>query len=90
MHATVYLLHAGQLKSAGDAAKSGEFIGELSWVEFNPVGVRGFIVTFKLCFYISAYFPDDASDCANFLRHKSTLISPTVLHHNNVPYDKVL
>ena len=34
-------LHAGQLKRAGDAAKSGEFLGELSWVEFDPIGVRG-------------------------------------------------
>ena len=36
-----WLLHAGQLKRAGDAAKSGEFLGEFSWVEFDPMGVRG-------------------------------------------------
>ena len=41
MHAAVCLLHAGQLNRAGDVAKSGEFLGEFSWVEFDPVGVRG-------------------------------------------------
>ena len=35
------LLHAGKPKHAGDAAKSGEFLGEFSWVEFDPMGVRG-------------------------------------------------
>ena len=28
------------IKRAGDAAKSGEFLGEFSWVEFDPVGVE--------------------------------------------------
>ena len=32
---------AGQLKPAGNAVKSGEFLGEFSWVEFDPVGIRG-------------------------------------------------
>ena len=39
MHAAV--LRAGQSKWDGDAAKSGEFLGEFSWVEFDPMGVRG-------------------------------------------------
>ena len=44
MHAAVCLLHAGQLKRTGDAAKSGEFLGEFSWVEFDPMGVRGLTI----------------------------------------------
>ena len=43
MHAAVCLLHAGQLKHAVDEAKSGEFLGEFSWVEFDPMGVRGLL-----------------------------------------------
>ena len=35
------MLHAGQPKHASDAAKSEEFLGEFSWVEFNPMGVKG-------------------------------------------------
>ena len=38
---SVCLLHAGQPKRAGDAAKSGEFIGEFSWVEYDPIIVKG-------------------------------------------------
>ena len=45
MHAAVCLLHAGQLKRAGDAAKSGDILGEFSWVEFDPMGVRGLFNT---------------------------------------------
>ena len=41
MHAAVCLLHAGQLNRAGDVAKSGEFLGEFSWVELFPMDVRG-------------------------------------------------
>ncbi|ESN92731.1 hypothetical protein HELRODRAFT_132346, partial [Helobdella robusta] len=37
----------------------------------------------------ASYFPDDANTCANFLRHKSTLISPTALRLNNIPYNKI-
>ena len=41
LHAAVCLLRAGQPKRAGDAAKLGEFLGELFWVEFDPMGERG-------------------------------------------------
>ena len=41
MHATVCLLHAGQPKRAGDVAKSGEFIGEFSWVKYDPIAIEG-------------------------------------------------
>ena len=49
MHAAVFLLRAGQPKRAGDAAKSGEFLGEFSWVEFDSVGVRGLCVFIEIC-----------------------------------------
>ena len=41
MYATVCLLRAGQPKCAGDAAKSWEFLGEFSWVEYDPKGIKG-------------------------------------------------
>ena len=41
MHAAVCLLRAGQPRSAGDAAKLGQFIGQFSWVTGNPIGVKG-------------------------------------------------
>ena len=41
MHAAVCLLRAGQPRSAGDAAKSGQFIGQFSWVTGDPIGVKG-------------------------------------------------
>ena len=44
MHAAVCLLRAGQPKRAGNAAESGEFLGEFFWVEFDPMGVRGLII----------------------------------------------
>ena len=41
MHAAVCLLRAGQPRSAGDAAKSGQFIGQFSWVTGDPIGLKG-------------------------------------------------
>ena len=41
MHATVCLLHAGRPTRAGDVAKSGQFIGQLSWVTGDPIGLKG-------------------------------------------------
>ena len=43
MHAAVCLLRAGQPRSAGDAAKLGQFIGQFSWVTGDPIGVKGLI-----------------------------------------------
>lgn len=34
-------------------------------------------------------FPATADNCANFLRHKSTLLSPTWFASHNVPYSRV-
>ena len=39
MHAAVCLLRAGQPRSASDAAKLGQFIGQFSWVTGDPTGV---------------------------------------------------
>ena len=41
MHAAVCLLRVGQPRSAGDAAKLGQFIGQFSWVTGDLVGVKG-------------------------------------------------
>ena len=41
MHAAVCLLRAGQPRSAGDAAKFGQFIGQFSWVIGDPIGLKG-------------------------------------------------
>ena len=43
MHTAVCLLCAGQPKCTSDSAKSEEFLGEFSWVEFDPMGVRGLL-----------------------------------------------
>ena len=40
MHATVSLLRAGQPRRAGNAAKSGQFIGQFLWVKYDPVGIK--------------------------------------------------
>ena len=44
MHATVCLLRAGQPRRAGAAAKSGEFVGQFSWVTGDPIVLKGLIV----------------------------------------------
>ena len=41
MRATVCLLHAGRPTRAGNAAKSGQFIGQLSWVTGDPISLKG-------------------------------------------------
>ena len=41
MHASVCRLHAGQPRSAGDAAKLGQFLGKFSWVTGDPIGIEG-------------------------------------------------
>ena len=39
MHAAVCLLRAGQPKSAGNGTKSGQFVGQFSWVTGVPIGI---------------------------------------------------
>ena len=41
MHATVCLLRAGQPRRAGAAAKSGQFVGQFSWVTGDPIVFKG-------------------------------------------------
>ena len=41
MLATVCLLRAGQPRRAGDAAKSGQFVGQFSWDKYDPTVVKG-------------------------------------------------
>ena len=41
VHAAVCLLRAGQPRSAGDAVKLGQFIGQFSWVTGDPIGLKG-------------------------------------------------
>ena len=41
MHAAVCLLCAGQPRSASDAAKLGQFIGQFSWVTGDPIVLKG-------------------------------------------------
>ena len=48
MHAAVCLLRAGQPRSAGDAAKLGQFIGKFSWVTGDPIGLKGLIESYQV------------------------------------------
>ena len=41
MHALVCLLRAGQPNCTGDAAISGAFIGEISWVIYDKMVMKG-------------------------------------------------
>ena len=41
MHAMVCLSRASQPKSAGNAAKSSQFIGQFSWFTGDPIGLKG-------------------------------------------------
>jgi len=34
-------------------------------------------------------FPDKAATCKSFLRHKTTVISPTLLKRNGIPFNTV-
>ena len=47
-HATVCLLRAGQPRSAGDAAKLGQFIGQFSWVTGDQSFSKGYTASWKL------------------------------------------
>ena len=45
MHAAVCLLRAGQPRSAGNASKLGQFIGQFAWVTGDPIGLKGLMKT---------------------------------------------
>ena len=44
MHVTVCLLRADRPTHVGDAAKSGQFIGQLLWVTGDPIGLKGLTI----------------------------------------------
>ena len=37
----------------------------------------------------AGFYPNDKSNCSSFLRHKMTLISPSVLKEYGIPVNKV-
>ena len=45
MHAAVCLLRAGQPKRAGAKAKSGQFVGQFSWVVYDQSASKGYTAT---------------------------------------------
>lgn len=48
---------------------------------------NGFFV--YVCVFLSGFFPSSIKGCEAFLRHKMTLISPSVLKKYGIPFDKV-
>lgn len=40
--------------------------------------------------YCTGFFPECHEECSSFLRHKMTLISPSVLKQYSIPFNKVL
>ena len=44
---------------------------------------------YYISFVVSGYYPEIVRHCQSFIRHKSTLVSPSVLKQNSIPYDKV-
>ena len=54
MHASTCLLRQGQPRSAGNAVKLGQFIGQFSWVTGDPMGVKGLLACLKHVAYIQS------------------------------------
>lgn len=48
-----------------------------------------FFVYVCMCVFLSGFFPSSIKGCEAFLRHKMTLISPSVLKKYGIPFDKV-
>lgn len=42
-----------------------------------------------MCMFLSGFFPNSFKGCEAFLRHKMTLISPSILKKYGIPFDKV-
>ena len=55
MHATVCLLRAGQPRRAGAAAKSGQFVGQFSWVTGDPIVVKGLYRVIEIALYLQSH-----------------------------------
>lgn len=47
------------------------------------------IVSLFFFFRVAGFFPNSFKSCEAFLRHKMTLISPSVLKKYSIPFDKV-
>ena len=47
-YGTVCLLRAGQPRRAGAAAKSGQFVGQFSWVTGDPIVVKGLYTVYRV------------------------------------------
>lgn len=45
---------------------------------------------FNYLFYFLGFFGDNFDHCPAFLRHKMTVISPTILKRYSIPYDTVV
>lgn len=43
----------------------------------------------SVCVLLSGFFPNSFKVCEAFLRHKMTLISPSILKKYGIPFDKV-
>ena len=48
-----------------------------------------FVTTQKINVLFAGFFPSTAQTCAGFMRHKMTVISPSVLRKYSIPFDKV-
>lgn len=59
----------------------------------SPLSVLSILIQFsystKFCLLNAGFFPALAKQCPAFLRHKMTVIAPSVLKKYGIPYDKV-
>ena len=51
-------------------------------------GVTNCVLSFS-CFCVVGFFSSVANACTAFLRHKMTIISPSILKEKNIPINKV-
>lgn len=61
----------------------------LATSEFIKKYVDWFAQISNFLFFLAGFFPTSAQNCAGFLRHKMTLISPSVLKQHSIPFDRV-
>lgn len=47
------------------------------------------LLTITLLCYLAGFFPGSSQNCEAFLRHKMTLISPSILKKYGIPFEKV-
>ena len=66
MHGTVCLLRAGQPRRAGAAAKSGQFVGQFSWVTGDPIVDKGLIDFFKFISWLTEFMSQNLYEKIEF------------------------